>query len=1138
MIAFKGGRISAGGKRSGLGSGFGSLVAYLKEGKVGSPPNPERVAWVSYRNLDGISDPMLAARLMRAYAEENPRVERPVYHVGLSLSPGEHLTPEQWNAAVDHVLARMGLAEHQAVVMAHGDTDREHLHIVVNRVGDDGRAWDPKRDMVKAYEAVHEIEAEHGLRRTGEPALTQPDLSPGAHQEGRRTGQQPLADRVRQEGGPDLARATSWRDLDERLAARGFRLESAERGSGVVVTDGIRRASLSHVDRDLSGPKLAQRFGETFREYRVRDPKAPAIQAPAGLATAEPLPGRDLAEQAEALVERIQATRATFTEADLRRAAFYQKDSAAVVEEALNLEDTVEIGREVGGAIRYSTQGYLEAEANLFDSSARLAGHRYLRLEEAAVARTIDRRAPHLSAEQREAVFHATADNDLAQIVGRAGAGKTTVARTIADAYREQGYEVRGAALAGKAAEGLEREAGIPSRTLASLERAWAEGREGLDDRTVLVIDEAGMIDTRQLSRVLYSANRASSKVVLLGDPDQLKAIGAGDAYRGLLERYPSARLETVRRQDEPWQRSASEHLAEGRVTVALDAYDAAGRLHWQETKGEARADLVARYLTDRRESPEASQLIVAYRNDDTRRLNEAVRTERRAAGELGPGITVGGAEYAPGDRIAFLKNDHQGREVAGLDLGAKSAGVKNGTLGTVEQVETGRLVARLDDGRRVAFDPERYSSIAHGYAVTLHKSQGATVDRVYALADPYMDRNATYVALTRHREAVHLYADRETFGDREGLDKALSRASRKDLAQDYAAADLHRIASRVNVWRQDEHALSGLVSALSAHLSTIDRAESSRREEEAARTTLRQAAARVYADPEAAISALRRADRPGLDRLVAAEAGAYGPLLGRDRFLLGKDAERFQAERAVPILRAAAWSLREAEAKSASQQSAIAEFTSGGQVPEAEALLARLAANFGRSPEKALGFEQPQTERQDLAATRYAVQRAAASIYFNPQEATRALLADPKALDRLASGKVGAYGALRLSAQHLGKADQHSPGENRVLNLRAALWVHQENQQTSTRQPRAASVSPTDVPEIKALLGRVTSAYRQVHSLSRHPEQALEIAVRQTGRAAVYAAVSLLPAPIRTPLRFVVRAAERVLSIGLDLGR
>src|SRR5262245_12522950 len=190
---------------------------------------------------------------MRAHAEENPRVERPVYHFGLSLSPGEHLTPEQWNSAVDRVLDRLGLAGHQVLVVAHGDTDREHVHVVVNRVGEDGRAWELRQDMRRAYEAVHAIEAEHGLRRTGERALGAPDLPQGAHQEARRTARQPLADRLREEMGPALARATSWRDLDAQLAVRGFRLEHAERGAGVVVSDGVRRASLSHIDRDLSG---------------------------------------------------------------------------------------------------------------------------------------------------------------------------------------------------------------------------------------------------------------------------------------------------------------------------------------------------------------------------------------------------------------------------------------------------------------------------------------------------------------------------------------------------------------------------------------------------------------------------------------------------------------------------------------------------------------------------------------------------------------------------------------------------------------------------------------------------------------------------------------------------------------------
>src|SRR4029079_17859884 len=111
-----------------------------------------------------------------------------------------------------------------------------------------------------------------------------------------------------------------------------------------------------------------------------------------------------------------------------------------------------------------------------------------------------------------------TTQADLAQIVGRAGAGKTTVARTIADAYREQGYEVRGAALAGKAAEALQREAGIPSRTLASLEWAWQSGRDRLHGGTVLVVDEAGMVDTRQLGRVLHEAENSGAKVVLVGD--------------------------------------------------------------------------------------------------------------------------------------------------------------------------------------------------------------------------------------------------------------------------------------------------------------------------------------------------------------------------------------------------------------------------------------------------------------------------------------------------------------------------------------------------------------------------------------------------------------------------------------------
>jgi Ti-type conjugative transfer relaxase TraA len=899
VIVFKGGRLSKSGKRTGLGKSFRGLVSYLTEGPR-TRLNPDRVAWTDTRNLDTIGDPQAAAFLMRSCAEENPRVKLPVYHFGLSLALGEHLEPEQWIAAIDRVLTRMGLAEHQAVLIAHRDTGQEHVHSVVNRVGEDRRAWDPKRDMVKAREAVRALEIDLGLGRTGGQDLPPPDPSAGAYQEARRTGRPPLAEQVRLEAGAAFARATSWRNLEDRLALLGYRLERAERGSGVVVTDGSRRVSLSHVDRNWSGPKLAERFGETFRAHRERNPEPPEVHPRSGQAV-ESLPGASLRERATHLVERVGATRATWTKADLERAAFFQPASKALVREALGAASTVELGEDGRGATRYTSRDYLQAEARFFHSAGRLAGRSNLSLDPAAVARSLDR-VPHLSEEQRAAVFHATTRADLAQIVGRAGAGKTTAARTIADAYRDQGYDVRGAALAGKAAEGLEREAAVPSRTLASLEWAWSQGRDPLHGGSVLLVDEAGMIDVRQLGRVLDHAEQRHAKVVLLGDPDQLKAIGAGDAYRGLLEQHESASIESIRRQAEPWQRTASEQLARGRVASALDAYEAAGRLHWTDTRHAARTELVARYMADRQAQPEAAQLIVAYRNADAWELNEAVRSARTASGGLGPGVSVGGAEYSPGDRIVFLRNDHQGREVRNLDRTGAAVGVKNGTLGTVERVEASHFAARLDDGRRVGFDPRDYDTIAHGYAVTIHKSQGATVDRVYALADPMMNRNAAYVALTRHREGVHLFADRETFADRCHLDKALSRDSRKDLARDYAAADLERIAARLTLGREQSAALRGKMQTLQEDIGTHDRAATASRDLVDARSALEQAAGHVYANPKEATRSLV-SDPGAIERLSAGEAPAYGHLRGHTRFLLGDDSQRIAAVRAVPGL-------------------------------------------------------------------------------------------------------------------------------------------------------------------------------------------------------------------------------------------
>ena len=141
---------------------------------------------------------------------------------------------------------------------------------------------------------------------------------------------------------------------------------------------------------------------------------------------------------------------------------------------------------------------------------------------------------------------------------------------------------------------------------------------------------------------------------------------------------------------------------------------------------------------------------------------NDAVRDHLRAAGELKheAGFTsesAGRLTFAANDRIVFLRNDRE-------------LGVKNGTLGTVSAAAEGQLALTLDDGRDVTIAQERYATVDHDYATTIHKSQGAAVERAFVLASSGLDRHLTYVEMTRHREAVGLYAGADVFRDFEVL--------------------------------------------------------------------------------------------------------------------------------------------------------------------------------------------------------------------------------------------------------------------------------------------------------------------------------------------------------------------------------
>ena len=422
---------------------------------------------------------------------------------------------------------------------------------------------------------------------------------------------------------------------------------------------------------------------------------------------------------------------------------------------------------------RYSTREMVDLEFGMARSAERLhqtqnhgVDRRHvgcaMERQDMAIRKSVGDPSAGLSDEQRHAIEHITGPERIAAVVGFAGAGKSTMLAAAREAWEAQGYQVYGAALAGKAAEGLEESSGIQSRTLASWSRGGERDRGTIGRGDVFVIDEAGMVGSRQLARFIGEAEQRGAKIVLVGDHEQLQAIGAGAPFRAIAEQIGHAELSDIRRQRQDWQREASVAFATHRTADGLAAYRDHGDIHFAASQDEARAGIVRDYLADRDARPDGTRVAMAHRRADVRALNQGIRAELQDRGALAKDENAGALtfrtndgrrEFAPGDRIVFLEN-------------SRDLGVKNGMLGTVEHVEADRIIAQLDrrSGDSVSIPTDSYQAIDHGYATTIHKNQGATVDRAYVLASGTMDRHLTYVAMTRHRDGAQLYAAQDEF--------------------------------------------------------------------------------------------------------------------------------------------------------------------------------------------------------------------------------------------------------------------------------------------------------------------------------------------------------------------------------------
>lgn len=607
---------------------------------------------------------------------------------------------------------------------------------------------------------------------------------------------------------PNLIRGVDgrWSALDSRAAFRSARTASSlyhavlrgelTRRLGVAWTpieqsvaeiDGIprqllevfskRRAQIvAELDRRaLDGPKAAQAACLSTRTAKKTEPQATSTQRWAAetraagcnpqTVVARALRGArapDLPEL-EALAGRLfgptgmTADVTTFTAQDLARAVCDTLPPGSPVSLA-SLDELVRNllrhpavvpvldpdGRD-GRDPAYTTAELLATEQHALTLAATQIDAVVGRVPAATTQAALEQTA--LSAEQRLLVEQVTSSTRLVEVVaGPAGCGKTAALAIAQQLWSRAGHSVVGACVSWVAAQQLHAATGIPATSLHTL-LSSAE-RRGLPAGVVVVIDEAGLVDTRTHARLLDAINATGGKLVLLGDPHQLPEIGAGGLFAALAARPDTIQLTGNQRQHAAWERDALATLRAGDVPTALDAYSRHRRIHTAATPSELQARIAADYATARGRGQDV--VILASRRADVAALNRAVRDQLITTGTLGPDeLPIDALRFRAGERVILTANDHQ-------------RALFNGTRGTITAIDLAsrRLELATDDGRRFTLDAATVADgrLDHGYALTVHKAQGITVDTTLVYGLGPLTREHGYVALSRGRSSNHLY--------------------------------------------------------------------------------------------------------------------------------------------------------------------------------------------------------------------------------------------------------------------------------------------------------------------------------------------------------------------------------------------
>ncbi len=586
---------------------------------------------------------------------------------------------------------------------------------------------------------------------------------------------------------------------------------------------------------------------------------------------------RDAIERREpgAVLAAMTEQRPTFTGADLERALAKQMKGeflrAQFAEAVLTHSDAVKLSDHAAGpTTRYSTRTVVEAEQYVLRAAAGLARDDRHGLPYHALAGVADRlreEGKGLGEDQLAALNHATRPGGIALIDGQAGSGKSHTMAAIRAAYEDERYEVIGLAPTNVVAQDMKADGFVRAGTVHSELFALGNDRRKWTDKTVVMVDEAAMVDTKTMAVLATYAQDAGAKLILIGDDRQLSSIERGGMFGVLKDRYGAEALTELRRQHKDEDRRAASMLAEGNFAEGLAIHDAKGDIHWTRTQPEARAALVEQWAKDSAAGPEKSRFVFAYTNADVTQLNADIRAVRRERGELGKQdyefeTAHGKAAFAAGDRIQFIGTD-------------KKKGLYNGAAGTVQAIDGATITVRLDGKQRegVAFNAAEFDKFRHGYAGTIYKGQGRTLDQTYLYHSEHWRSAASYVALTRHRDKAELFVATNTARDT------------AQLARQMARVDDRRAASQFHQQQEQGPIRPFNPKELQAHLAGRPMAQerpAAPKQERPQESKLRPASAK---QPEPVSKATPHSPTPGAVARPAARAGK-GALKGVGKLL------------------------------------------------------------------------------------------------------------------------------------------------------------------------------------------------------------------------------------------------------------